>query len=667
MMNKGENQHGLFLANNGNYDDLHFFIGRNKELQFVNSILYGDPSPTRIINLYGLAGTGKTFFLQKINYTLTNQKGKFFYVDCKRFAEDSTFIHSSLVEKIIENTQQNFDAEYAQPVVIAFDHMDDNSHIEAWIRERVFIEIPDHVYLIFVGRKPLRRIWTASPSLQKKMKRQEIKKFTYYDVKLYLEQHGIHHSLIYKLWNFTKGHPLALSLLCSKLDHQQQSFDIKEQFDVIQELVDTFFSEYVHDDQIRKCMEIASVLHYFNEENVANIGEREIPSPIFDRVISLSFVKQGKNGWYLDEFVRTIMNLYARERNPKRYEDISKRAASYYRHKIFSDPHPNYLELYISEYIYHIGDNMIAASFFDQYSLKSYEMETGHSRNFHKVERYFETRKQHVSEYEVEYYHKQDEEKYAFQVSAVHNKKENELIDVKALKALGYDIFKLLKDDSGEIIGLSIIIPINKETIPYLKEMPVSRSYFTRLNEEELVDYSVEGKNKAGWFIRMIDVKNPEETSTRSYMLFSLLPLLLSGGVIICSTPLKMYQELLKRFGFERVKGSTHFDYGPNTPSPTYLLDVRGPRLVGYLDHLAYKLQNKMRLELPKKAFPFSPREFEVAELIMEGYKNAEIAEKLSVSQITIKKHVSSLLKKAEVKNRAQLVRRLLDFVKNKN
>lgn len=121
---------------------------------------------------------------------------------------------------------------------------------------------------------------------------------------------------------------------------------------------------------------------------------------------------------------------------------------------------------------------------------------------------------------------------------------------------------------------------------------------------------------------------------------------------------------MLKRLGFEQVKGATHFDYGPNVPSPTYLLDVRGPPLVSYLDELAASLAEPTNLNLPKKSLPFSPREFEVAELIVEGLTNSEIANRLSVSQITVKKHVSQLLKKMEVKNRAHLIRRLLDYVK---
>ncbi len=49
-------------------------------------------------------------------------------------------------------------------------------------------------------------------------------------------------------------------------------------------------------------------------------------------------------------------------------------------------------------------------------------------------------------------------------------------------------------------------------------------------------------------------------------------------------------------------------------------------------------------------------REREVLELLVRGYTNAEIAEKLFLSLSTVKTHVSNLFVKMEVKNRVQAV-----------
>lgn len=60
--------------------------------------------------------------------------------------------------------------------------------------------------------------------------------------------------------------------------------------------------------------------------------------------------------------------------------------------------------------------------------------------------------------------------------------------------------------------------------------------------------------------------------------------------------------------------------------------------------------------ETELKKLNLTARELEVLQLITQGHTNAEIAERLFLSLSTIKTHVSNLLVKMEVKNRAQAI-----------
>lgn len=76
------------------------------------------------------------------------------------------------------------------------------------------------------------------------------------------------------------------------------------------------------------------------------------------------------------------------------------------------------------------------------------------------------------------------------------------------------------------------------------------------------------------------------------------------------------------------------------------------------------KENNPISIELPPehpsinhqkiKELKISKREYEVLQLIAEGLSNQEIAQKLFISESTVKTHVSNLLSKLDAKRRTQ-------------
>ncbi|MGH2524533.1 MAG: LuxR C-terminal-related transcriptional regulator [Anaerolineales bacterium] len=64
-----------------------------------------------------------------------------------------------------------------------------------------------------------------------------------------------------------------------------------------------------------------------------------------------------------------------------------------------------------------------------------------------------------------------------------------------------------------------------------------------------------------------------------------------------------------------------------------------------------------MRPAAPPRVFPeLSDREREILGLIAQGYKNAEIAERLVLSAKTVRNHVTNILSKLQVADRAQAI-----------
>jgi len=58
--------------------------------------------------------------------------------------------------------------------------------------------------------------------------------------------------------------------------------------------------------------------------------------------------------------------------------------------------------------------------------------------------------------------------------------------------------------------------------------------------------------------------------------------------------------------------------------------------------------------------FQLTKREIEITRYIFEGFKNAEIAERLFISEVTVKKHVQNICKKMDVTHRTALIHKTL-------
>lgn len=64
-----------------------------------------------------------------------------------------------------------------------------------------------------------------------------------------------------------------------------------------------------------------------------------------------------------------------------------------------------------------------------------------------------------------------------------------------------------------------------------------------------------------------------------------------------------------------------------------------------------------------KEIYHLTKREMDIIPHIFKGLRNAEIAQRLFVSEITVKKHIQHIFRKMGVKNRTALVHRILDSV----
>lgn len=83
----------------------------------------------------------------------------------------------------------------------------------------------------------------------------------------------------------------------------------------------------------------------------------------------------------------------------------------------------------------------------------------------------------------------------------------------------------------------------------------------------------------------------------------------------------------------------------------------------GYIFILIERVSAKKKINIKKarQQYNLSKRETEVVELLLFGYRNKEIAEKLSVCVYTIEDHLKKIMKKMQARNRTGIIANLLE------
>jgi len=110
---------------------------------------------------------------------------------------------------------------------------------------------------------------------------------------------------------------------------------------------------------------------------------------------------------------------------------------------------------------------------------------------------------------------------------------------------------------------------------------------------------------------------------------------------------------LLKGIPGDRLASTLRGSYSGEPPLSRSLV----PHLVDEI-----RRGSARRLVLPTGTVTLTPREWEVGELLREGQSTAEIAERLGVSPVTVRRHVGLLLSKLGAKNREAAVEMLRPY-----
>ncbi|NQX71634.1 helix-turn-helix domain-containing protein [Paenibacillus alba] len=658
----------------------HYLVGREKEIAFFQTWLTEQFPQEKIINLYGTGGIGKSYLLDEFR-RLTERAGhRFLSIDCRalRTANDLCLQLLRLLCYPTQTIEQEADAARLTEIcllalaesaelgktILALDTFENIGELEQWLREAFFPFIDPRILSILSGRFPLGGLWFSSPAWRQWIHRISLSDLDYSSVRVYLERSGIKQEMaVQDMWAKTKGHPLTLSLLAAaSLVNASPKDMLMGDNAVFSHVVAVWFKE-VPDTGMKELVEAAAILRVFNQELLSHVLDKEVQSEQFRQLCDYSFVQRVDRGWVLHDLLREAIQEEMQLRLPDFYETLWKRCVLYYYHKLKSSARKRAMSWEHAEWFYYIGNQLIQSLFYQQSVAHHFEPLT--LANWADAEHYIEQRYLHVKEYSVQRVHPVTKEIFNYRYTVEDSLNGLKHIHLEELYALDPNCVKLARDAGGNLCGLFVIISINTHTIGYLQTHPLSAAYFSSLPESKLNELKVPGNQRSGYFVKTLDVSNPSDEAMMQASGIAFITHMLSAGFVVSAPPPHpLPRDILLSLGCE-IPDVVHYDYDNTTPTPYYVIDTRGNKLQDYLKQMITAIGLAEEIEetsLPQQSLTI--RETEVVDLLVKGCSNAEIADRLFLSETTVKKHVSHILKKLNIKNRVHLVRQYTERAK---
>ncbi|WP_309122190.1 LuxR C-terminal-related transcriptional regulator [Paenibacillus sp.] len=658
-----------------------FMAGRHREVDRFRRLLAGAAPEKRLINIYGIGGMGKSFLLDEYRRIAAESGCRFLLLDSRDFLHTPQSLCARLARLLEdpaadaggpEPEEETFQVSDAirrvnavaaeRPMCLAFDTYEEMEALDQWIREQLLPRLDPSVLIAVAGRNPLQGAWRLSPAWRQMIAWTPLSELAYEDAKQYLENHGVRdEASVRAIWNKTKGHPLSLSLAAHAATIREET---RLQDEEVFPFVAAQWLREVPGPELRSLVEAAAVLRHFNQEILSYAADKPVTTEQFQELVSLSFVRRTSRGWLLHDLVRAAVAEDLRARTPETYNALRRRGAAYFYRAVGRGAGSSRDAGWeAGEAFYYLGDHLIREFFYQTAS--PHYFETLDDSNAAEAERYLARRKASPKEARIPYVDPETNAPKEFVITPEQSLFPVKHLHLEELRRLHRVHIRLLRKPTGEMVGLSVVIPIHEKTLDFLLNKPLSSAYFRSLDERQLNAMRVPADTDYGLFVYGIDVADFGDWTLRADAGLHFITLMLTGGFIAGSPPpLPFFREVHRRLGCETAD-AVHTDYDGRTPAYTYYLDTRGPRLHQYLRKMMTQLGLDGLPEPQRKSEPdlsmLTEREADIVALIGKGLKNADVAARLFVSEITVKKHLTSIFQKLGVTNRTQLVSKLFD------
>ncbi|MEK0313422.1 LuxR family transcriptional regulator [Cohnella sp. 56] len=657
------------------------FAGRRREQETFAALLDDPVRRQAVVHLYGPAGIGKTWLLGRLRLLAAERGVPWIACDLQYAVPTPAGVAAAIGDALRDREagcdeadkaaeQGGVDSQLSEATaaivrtlnalagergaILAIDAMEHGAALAGWLRGALLPALDRRVLVVLSGRHAPDAVWRDSPAWRSLGLEMQLGALSPQEIAAYMDRVGMADPVLRRHAAAWSG---GIPLLLSRFAAQPPG---REGFPDLAPLADDWLGGS-GSPALRRAAWHASLLRVFDFDMLCAACGEDVPDPAaFAELLRLPCTIRDARGWHLHELAREALQAEFRAQRPDAWRAARERCIAGCAERLGRERDPQRTSRLLLELLYQLADSRLRAVLCASSDRRAHRLEALGAGNYPEVEAYLERRRTRPRRKAQSFVDYERDAVHTLDMNAAEDAERGRLAEAADWLALGLDAVQLLRDDEGRMIGLLAVIPIHRDTLGMLSSRPVTRAYFHTLTPAERLALAVPPETPAGWFIRMIDAEDTADARARSELIQEALGYLASGGLVLCSTPHPFYRELLLSIGMEEVHGAGHDDYGPGHRAGTYAADMRRGGLQAHMRKLIQRRGGQPAAQsLP---YDFTGREREVAGYLLHGLTNPDIAARMYVSEIAVKKHVSSLLRKTGCANRGLLMKRLAGY-----
>jgi len=308
------------------------FVGRTAEIETFRSALLASDIPFVAFHLHGPGGVGKTTLLTEFARVAEEVGRTVVRLDGRNIEPSATGFVAALSQAIGAD-QVDLPAvmgRWPAGAVLLVDTFELLAPLDDWLRQTFLPQLPAQSLVIIAGRDEPAAVWRADVAWGPLTHIERLGNLDADESRMYLTKCGVaaeHHD---EAMAFTRGHPLALSLIADMLtrDDRLAPSRLDSEPEIVRLLLETFVQKIPSRDH-RLALHACVTARATTEALLAAALERSDVHEIFEWLGRLPFVEHGPYGLFPHDLARDVVYMDFRWRDPDAAYLVTERVLVY--------------------------------------------------------------------------------------------------------------------------------------------------------------------------------------------------------------------------------------------------------------------------------------------------------------------------------------------------